>query len=131
MTQGNVADVAVLEDLSKGIYDKLFGDKGYISSEVSKNLLEKGLELFTTLRRNMKPKIMALRDRILLRKRVLIETVNDQLKNISQIEHSRHRSPSNFLVNVLGGLAAYIIRPNKPSIKFDETQESQLLGLCC
>jgi hypothetical protein len=129
MTQGNVSDVAVLEDLSKGIYGKLFGDKGYISSEVSKNLLEKGVELFTTLRKNMKPRIMALRDRVLLRKRVLIETVNDQLKNISQIEHSRHRSPSNFLVNVLGGLAAYVIRPNKPSIKFDETQESQLLGL--
>lgn len=79
----------------------------------------------------MKQKILSLRDRILLRKRVLIETVNDQIKNISQIEHSRHRSPSNFVVNVLGGLAAYIRRPNKPCIKFDDFQRSQFLALCC
>lgn len=131
ITQGNVADVAVVDELSKGIYGKLFGDKGYISSELSKTLLKKGLELFTTLRKNMKAKMLTLRDRILLRKRVLIETVNDQLKNISQIEHSRHRSPSNFLVNVLGGLASYVMRPNKPCIKFEETQRKQLLPLCC
>lgn len=130
LTQGNISDVAVLEELSKGVFGKLFGDKGYISSEVSKKLLEKGLELFTTLRKNMKQKILSLRDRILLRKRVLIETVNDQLKNISQIEHSRHRSPSNFVVNVLGGLAAYIRRPNKPCIKFDDLQRDQFLALC-
>lgn len=131
ITQGNIADVAVLEELSKGIYGKLFGDKGYISSGIFEKLLEKGLELFTTLRKNMKPKILSLRDRILLRKRVLIETVNDQLKNISQIEHSRHRSPSNFLVNVLGGLAAYSMRPNKPRIKLDDAQRNQFLALCC
>lgn len=131
ITQGNVSDVAVLEELSKGLTGKLFGDKGYISSEVFKNLLTKGIELFTTLRKNMKPKILALQDRILLRKRVLIETVNDQLKNISQIEHSRHRSPSNFLINILGGLAAYVMRPNKPSIKFDDGQRKQLLALGC
>lgn len=130
LTQGNISDVAVLEELSKGVFGKLFGDKGYISSEVSKKLLEKGLELFTTLRKNMKQKILSLRDRILLRKRVLIETVNDQLKNISQIEHSHYRSPSNFVVNVLGGLAAYIRRPNKPCIKFDDLQRDQFLALC-
>lgn len=130
-TQGNTSDIAVLEKLSKGIYGKMFGDKGYISSDDSKKLLEKGLELFTTLRKNMKQKICSLTDRILLRKRVIIETVNDQLKNIFQIEHSRHRSPSNFLVNVLGGLAAYIRRPHKPCIKMDNTQRGDLLALCC
>lgn len=119
LTQGNVADVAVLEELSKGLFGKIFGDKGYISSEISKKLLEKGLHLFTTIRGNMKQKLLLLEDRILLRKRVLIETVNDQLKNISQVEHSRHRSPANFLVNILGGLAAYIRRPCKPCMKFD------------
>jgi len=118
LTQGNVSDTAVLEELSTGIIGKLFGDKGYISSAVAKKLLEKGVELFTTLRSNMKQKLLSVVDRILLRKRVLIETVNDQLKNISQIEHSRHRSPANFLVNVLGGLAAYVIRPCKPRLKF-------------
>lgn len=129
ITQGNVADVAVLEDLSKGVFGKLFGDKGYISSETAKKLLEKGVELFTTLRSNMKQKLLSLRDRILLRKRVLIETVNDQLKNISQIEHSRHRSPANFLVNVLGGLAAYCRQPHKPCMKFDCEEVSGLISI--
>ena len=120
ITQGNVSDVSVLEKLSVGIMGKLFGDKGYISSEVAAKLLEKGTALFTTLRSNMKQKLLSTMDRILLRKRVLIETVNDQLKNISQIEHSKHRSPTNFLVNVLGGLAAYVLRPCKPSLELDD-----------
>ena len=86
----------MVETLSKDIFGKLFGDKGYISSEVGRNLLKRGLELFTTIRSNMKQKLMSLGDKILLRKRSLIETVNDQLKNISQIEHTRHRSIGNF-----------------------------------
>ncbi len=61
---------------------------------------------------------MALQDRLLLRKRFIIETINDQLKNISQIEHSRHRSPINFLLNLLAGLAAYQLQPKKPSLNF-------------
>jgi IS5 family transposase len=131
ITQGNSSDVSVLEELAKGVFGKIFGDKGYISSEISKRLLEKGLQLFTTLRKGMKQKLLTLQDRILLRKRVLIETVNDQLKNISQIEHSRHRSPSNFLVNVLGGLAAYSRRPHKPCMKLDDFHGGQLPALCC
>jgi len=97
----------------------LFGDKGYISSELGQKLLKRGLELFTTLRSNMKQKLMSLKDKMLLRKRALIETVNDQLKNISQIEHSRHRSVSNFLVNLLGGLVAYSHQEKKPSLNLD------------
>ncbi|WP_143298970.1 IS982 family transposase, partial [Candidatus Protochlamydia sp. W-9] len=92
LTPGNVADVSIAETLSKGIFGKLFGDKGYISKELSKRLLKQGLELFTTLRSNMKQNLMKLTDKILLRKRAIIETVNDQLKNISQIEHTRHRN---------------------------------------
>jgi len=119
VTPGNVADVSVLDKLSKGITGKLFGDKGYISSKLGQKLLKRGLELFTTLRSNMKQKLMSLKDKMLLRKRSLIETVNDQLKNISQIEHSRHRSVSNFLVNLLGGLAAYSHQEKKPSLNLD------------
>lgn len=119
VTPGNVADVSVLDKLSKGITGKLFGDKGYISSKLGQKLLKRGLELFTTLRSNMKQKLMSLKDKMLLRKRSLIETVNDQLKNISQIEHSRHRSVSNFLVNLLGGLTAYSHQEKKPSLNLD------------
>ncbi len=84
-TPGNVADVSIVETFSKGIFGKLFGDKGYISKELSKRLLKQGLELFTTLRSNRKQNLMKLTDKI-LRKRAIIETVNDPLENISQIE---------------------------------------------
>lgn len=116
LTPGNVADVSIAETLSKGIVGKLFGDKGYISSKLAKSLFERGLELFTSIRSNMKQKLMSLEDKILLRKRSLIETVNDQLKNISQIEHSRHRSIWNFLVNMISGIVAYGHQAKKPSI---------------
>ena len=115
-----MADVSVLEKLSQGIFGKLFADKGYISSKIARQLLERGLRLFTTLRSNMKQKLMSLKDKILLRKRSIIETINDQLKNISQIEHTRHRAVENFLVNMLSGLAAYSHQPKKPSLNIDK-----------
>jgi hypothetical protein len=126
LTPGNISDVSMVETLSKNIIGKLFGDKGYISSDIGKSLLKRGLELFTSIRANMKQKLMSLTDKILLRKRSLIETVNDQLKNISQIEHTRHRSVRNFLVNMLGGIAAYCHQPKKPSLKLCR-QEIKLL----
>lgn len=118
LTPGNISDVSTVETLSKGVFGKLYGDKGYISNTLFKKLYKKGLELFTTLRSNMKNKFISLMDKMLLRKRSIIETVNDQLKNISQIEHSRHRSIANFFVNLLAGLVAYTHQKKKPSIKF-------------
>jgi len=117
LTPGNVADIQVAETLSEGLWGKLFGDKGYISSEVAKKLFKRGIQFFTGLRSNMKAKLMHVQDKLLLRKRALIETVNDQLKNISQIEHTRHRSVENFLVNLLSGIAAYTHQAKKPSLK--------------
>ncbi len=122
VTPGNTADVAVLEELSKGVLGKLFGDKGYISSEISKRLLQRNLRLFTTLRSNMKARLMSLKDKVLLRKRSIIETVNDQLKNISQIEHSRHRGVANFIVNLFSGLIAYSLQKKKPSLNLNDSE---------
>ncbi|WP_427910186.1 transposase [Piscirickettsia salmonis] len=68
------------------------------------------------IRKNMKNRLMPIIDKILLRKRGIIESVFDQLKNISQIEHSRHRSVNNFMVNILAGLAAYCLQEKKPSL---------------
>lgn len=127
LTQGNVSDVSIVETLSKGIVGKLFGDKGYISAELGKKLFQRGLELFTTIKSNMKQKLMSLKDKLLLRKRSLIETVNDQLKNISQIEHTRHRSPHNFLVNLLAGIAAYGLQPKKPSLNLGQLDSALAL----
>ena len=129
ITPGNVADVAVVDQLSQKMLGKIFGDKGYISKEVGDQLLKRGLQLFTTIRSNMKQKLMSFKDKALLRRRALIETVNDQLKNISQIEHTRHRSVSNFLVNLLAGLVAYSHQPKKPSLNLNDHNNCPMLAV--
>jgi hypothetical protein len=115
-TKGNVNDCSPVLEMAKNLFGKLFGDKGYISKELSEKLLENNVQLITGIRKNMKNKLMPLIDKILLRKRSIIETVNDQLKNISDIEHSRHRSIKNFLINILCSLIAYTHQDKKPSI---------------
>ena len=121
ITQGNVSDIKPVKTLTKNLWGKLFGDRGYISSSLFKELLARDLQLITKIRNNMKNKLMDIKDKILLRKRAIIETINDQLKNISQIEHSRHRSPANFLINLLSGLIAYCHQKKKPSLKLPKT----------
>jgi hypothetical protein len=117
ITPGNVDDRKPVPGLSKQLFGKLFGDKGYISQALAKTLREMfDLHLITKLRKNMKNQLMTLTDRVLLRRRAIIESIIDQLKNISQIEHSRHRSIPNFFVNVLCGLIAYCRKPSKPSL---------------
>ncbi len=120
VTPGNVDDRKPVEALSADLFGKLFGDKGYLSQALFETLFERGLELITSLRKNMKGQLMLLSDRLLLRKRFLIETITDQLKNISQIEHTRHRSPANFAVNLLAGLIAYTLQPKKPCIRLPD-----------
>jgi len=117
LTAGNVDDRQPVPDLARDLFGKLFGDKGYVSQKLFDQLFsELHLQLITKLRKNMKGQLMLLSDRLLLRHRAIIETVNDQLKNISQIEHTRHRSPLNFLVNLVAGLIAYCWQPKKPSL---------------
>lgn len=116
LTPGNVDDRKPVLELCKDIFGKLFGDKGYISQELFEQLLSRGMQLITKLKTNMKNRLMSVMDKLLLRKRAVIESVNDQLKNISQIEHSRHRSVLNFMVNIVTALIAYTFQPKKPSI---------------
>jgi hypothetical protein len=119
LTPGNVDDRTPVPILSKRLFGKLFGDRGYISRKLFEQLWQDfHLQLITKLRKNMKNRLMTISDKLLLRKRALIETINDQLKNISQIEHTRHRSPINFVVNVLAGLIAYCHQPKKPALQF-------------
>lgn len=120
LTPGNVDDRKPLAEMSKNLFGKLFGDKGYLSQALFEALYERGLELITSLRKGMKPQLMRLTDRLLLRKRFIIETITDQLKNVSQIEHTRHRSPTNFAVNLIAGLIAYTHQPKKPAIRLPE-----------
>ena len=126
LTTGNVDDREPVSDMADSIFGKLYGDKGYICKALSSELLEKGVELITTVRKNMKKKFISLWDRALLKKRFIIETVNDQLKNISYIEHSRHRSMHGFMLNLLGGLIAYCLKEEKPSLDLT-SQELEIL----
>jgi hypothetical protein len=117
ITPGNIDDRKPMKKLVRQLFGKLFGDKGYLSQPLIDELLKTfNLHLITKLRGNMKNRLLPLFDALMLRKRAIIESVIDQLKNISQIEHSRHRSPFNFVVNVLCGLIAYCRRSKKPSL---------------
>lgn len=117
LTPGNVDDRKPVPTMVRQLFGKLFGDKGYLSKTLRDELLRTfNIQLVTGIRSNMKNMLMPLMDKILLRKRAIVETIIDQLKNISQIEHSRHRSPANFLVNLLCGLIAYCRQPKKPSL---------------
>lgn len=120
LTPGNIDDRTPVPRLLQQLFGKVFADKGYVSQKLAKQLLERiGVQLITKFKHNMKNRLIPLADRLLLRKRAIIETVIDQLKNISQLEHSRHRSPVNCLVNIVCGLIAYCHQPKKPSIALD------------
>ena len=116
LTPGNVDDRKPTPFLFEDLFGKVFADKGYISKKLFAELLQENIQLITGIRKNMDNRLMDLEDKLLLRKRSIIETINDQLKNISQIEHSRHRSFTNFLVNLIAGLIAYALKPIKPAL---------------
>ena len=119
LTPANVDDRTPVPAMVKELRGKLFGDRGYISAPLTQLLFEQGLHLITRLRKNMKNHLMHLSDKLLLRKRAIIESIIDQLKNISQIEHSRHRSPTNFVVHLIAGLLAYSHQDKKPGLHLD------------
>lgn len=121
LTPGNVDDRKAVPALVKHLFGKLFGDKGYLSKPLQQQLWAQGIHLITKLKSNMKNQLMLLSDKLLLRKRAIIESVVDQLKNISQIEHTRHRSPTNAMVHLIAGLVAYCFQPKKPSLGIDDT----------
>ena len=116
LTGANVSDKnpEVFKVLAKRLYGKLFADKGYISQKLFDFLFEDGIHLVTGLKTNMKNKLIPFYDRMMLRKRYIIETINDLLKNTAQIVHSRHRSVGNFIMNLISALGAYCFFENKP-----------------
>jgi len=129
LTVGNVDDRQPVEKMAKNLWGKLFGDKGYVSQSLFEKLLERGVKLITNIRKNMKNKLIELQEKILLRKRSLIETINDQLKNICQIEHTRHRCPLHFVVHLVAGLIAYTRQPKKPSLNIKVSANDLCLAL--
>ncbi|WP_299011953.1 IS982 family transposase, partial [uncultured Shewanella sp.] len=106
ITPANVHDTKPVKEMVVNSMDKLYADKGYISKALASELLERGVSIVNNVRKNMKAKALSLWDRAMLSRRFIIETINDQLKNISQIEHTRHRSVHGFMLNIIGGLVA-------------------------
>ena len=115
-----------LESFIKSVFDKLYADRKSISQTLRDFLFVDGIHLVTKLRNNMKGGEIPLQDKLNLRKRAVIESVNDELKNICQIEHTRHRSFTNFITNLIAGLLAYSFLPKKPSIHAERVDSMQL-----
>ncbi len=123
LTPGNVHGRQPVPALLQNQFGKVFGDIGYISKALTQSLLTHGVELITKLRKNMKPRELPPQGTVLLRKRAVIESVIesviDQLKNISQIEHTRHRASTGLLWNLAASLIAYCHQPKKPSLNLN------------
>ena len=128
LTPGNVDDRTPVPNLARDLWGKLFGDRGYISQKLFDQLWAEGVHLVTKLKRNMKNKLLPIVDKILLRKRALIESVGEQLKHVCQIEHTRHRSPINGCVNILAALVAYTWQEHKPSLHLSQNERDLLLN---
>lgn len=126
LSPGNMDERKPVPEMAKQLTGKLFGDKGYVSQALFEQLYERGLELIAKRRKNMNNRLMRLMDKVLLRKRAVIGSVNDQLKNICQIEHSRHRSGFNFMANLLGSLVAYSYHPTKPALNLSPKELAAL-----
>ena len=134
LTPANTDDRKPVPQMATRLWGKLVGDRGYLSKALSEQLFAQGLQLMaadrplpiTPIRKNMKNQLVVLEDKLLTRKRFIIETIVAQLKNISQIEHTRHRSTTNFLVNLVAGLIAYTWQPNKPSLSLSEKDRALL-----
>ena len=129
ITAGNVDDRNPLQyqGFIKKLYGKVFGDKGYISKELFQNLFSQGIHLVTKLKKNMKTKSLTpMFDAYMMRKRAIVETIFDQLKNICQVEHSRHRSIANYFNTIFSALIAYNFMDKKPSLKNNFVDTKQL-----
>ena len=121
ITKGNVDDRTPVAELTKKLKGSIYADKGYIGADLFKALYKRGLKLITGIRKNMKNYLIDLADKKLLRKRFCIETIFGFLKNSMNLEHTRHRSPINFLINIIAALAAYSLTKGKSTKLSDST----------
>ena len=115
LTPANVDDrnPRVWRVFTKVLYSNFFADKGYSKQEFFENLFNQGIHLVHGLKSNIKNKLMPLWDKMMLRKRYIIECINELLKNKANLVHSRHRSVHNFLMNLCAALATYCFFENK------------------
>lgn len=130
LTLGNTYDCESLKhkNFTKRLFGKLFADRGYICQYLFETLFVDDIHLVTKIWKNMKDSFMNRYDKILLRKRALIEAVNDELKNVCNIEHTKHRSVDNFVINLVAGLIGYDFLPKKLPININIINKSRLIA---
>ena len=130
LTPGNVDDRDPLKnkEFTDKLFGKLFADRGYISQSLFETLFVDDIHLVTKIKKNMKNSLMNLYDKIVLRKRVIVETVNEELKNTCNIEHTRHRSIDNFCVNLFAAIIAYNLLPKKPEMNIEIIDKSRIIA---
>lgn len=116
-SSGNKDDRKHFCSMRDGVFGKVFGDKGYLSRQIFSDLWDENIQLITGIKRGMKNILMSITDKLLLLKRVLIETVIGRIKLLDKFEHTRHRSPINALSHMVSSLINYQLLPDKPSIK--------------
>jgi hypothetical protein len=133
LTPGNIEDrnQYVFKVLMKKLFGKLFGDRGYISCSLFEILSDSCIHSVSGIKSNMKNRLMSLSDRILLRKRSIMETIHDELKNICQAEHSRHHSLHSFIMNLIAAQGAYCFFDKKPGIRIERDKSTGQLALFC
>ena len=120
ITKGNVDDRKAFEEMviKKGLKGKVYADKGYISKALFTKLYKTGLQLITGIKRNMKNYLLPILDKIMLKKRFIIETIFGYLKENFNLRPNKHRSPTNFFATLFAALIAFQIKPNKPKISY-------------
>ena len=137
LTPGNTDDRKPVPQMTKTLWGKLVGDRGYPSQVLFEQLFAQGLQLMaadrplpiTPIRKNMQNRLVVLEDKLLTRKRFFIDTIVDQLKNISQIEHTRHRSTTHFIITFIAVLIAYTWQAKKPSLNLSQNEMALLPAL--
>ena len=137
LTPGNTDDRKPVPQMTKTLWGKLVGDRGYPSQVLFEQLFAQGLQLMaadrplpiTPIRKNMQNRLVVLEDKLLTRKRFFSDTIVDQLKNISQIEHTRHRSTTHFIITFIAVLIAYTWQAKKPSLNLSQNEMALLPAL--
>ena len=131
LTTANVddRDKRVWSVFTKVLYGKVFADRGYIKQELFESLFDQGIHLVHGLKARMKNKLMPMFDKIKLRKRYIIECINELLKNKANLVYSRHRSVHNFIINLCAALTAYCFFENKPDALDVRVEDARQLGL--
>ncbi len=134
LTPANFDDRKPVPQMTKELWGKLVGDRGDLSKALFEQFFARGLQRMaadrplpiTPIRKNMKNRLVVLEDRLLTRERFINEIVVDQCKNVSRVQHTRHRSTTNFLVNLIAGLIAYTWQRQKPSLIFSAKEMARL-----